>query len=91
MKELPASLQAYKKTPVFSNKTVPSGLLKTHTTTEGTWGKICVLQGRLLYVIQSDPLEKIDLDANKYGVVQPQVPHHIKPIGEVEFYVEFYK
>ena len=91
MKELPKNVEAYKKTPLFTNETVPSGLLKTHTTKEGTWGKIQILKGKLLYVIETDSEEQIELDADKFGVVEPEVPHHIKPMGAVEFYVEFYK
>lgn len=90
MKILPPNLIAYKKTPIFSGETVPPGLLKTHTTRVGTWGKICVVKGRLLYIIEKDPIEEIELDSEKFGVVEPQVPHHVVPIGDVEFYVEFY-
>jgi tellurite resistance-related uncharacterized protein len=91
MMKLPESTEAYKKTPVFTNDTVPSGLLKTHTTKKGTWGKIVVLKGVLKYVIETDPAEEIVLSQEKYGVVEPEVPHHVMPQGEVEFYVEFYK
>lgn len=91
MKEIPSSLKAYKQTPLFNNQSVPPGLLKTHTTKAGTWGKICVKKGRLQYVIEQEPKEEIELSPDKYGVVEPEVPHHVKPIGEVEFFVEFYK
>ncbi len=91
MKELPTNTNAYKKTPLFTNESIPSGLLKTHTTKAGTWGKICVKKGKLLYVIENDPIEEIELSSEKYGVVEPQVPHHVTPLDEVEFYVEFYK
>lgn len=91
MKNLPTNVEPYKKTPVFKNETIPSGLLKTHTTKAGTWGKICVLKGNLLYVIEGDSTEEIKLNTKKFGVVEPQVPHHIAPVDDVEFYVEFYK
>jgi tellurite resistance-related uncharacterized protein len=91
MKALPENVLNYKKTPRFNQETVPAGLLKAHTTKEGTWGIINIISGKLLYVIESEPLETIELSPSKYGVVEPEVPHHVKPIGEVEFYVEFYK
>ncbi len=91
MKGLPDSVKAYKKTPLFTNESVPDGLLKTHRTKAGTWGKICVEKGKLQYVIEKEPKETIELGPQNHGVVEPEVPHHVKPMGEVEFYVEFYK
>lgn len=91
MKDLPLNVKAYKKTPVFTENTVPSGLLKAHTTKQGTWGKIVVLKGELLYVIEMNPQEEIILTTEKFGVVEPEIPHHVKPKGPIEFYVEFYR
>lgn len=65
--------------------------MKSHSTKEGTWGKICINKGKLLYVIESEPQETKELSTSTYGVVEPQVPHHVRPIGEVEFFVEFLK
>jgi len=91
MKELPKNLNSYKKTAIFNQETVPAGLLKAHTTKAGTWGKINIKSGKLLYVIETEPLESIELSPSRYGVVEPEVPHHVQPLGEVEFFVEFYK
>ncbi|MCB0355602.1 MAG: DUF1971 domain-containing protein [Bdellovibrionales bacterium] len=91
MKNMPQGLVAYKRTDTFNELTIPKGLLNSHTTKAGTWGKICVNSGALLYVIEQQPYEEIELNPQKFGVVEPQVPHHVQAIGEVEFYVEFYK
>lgn len=91
MKELPKNVNVYKRTPDFNQETIPTGLLKAHTTKEGTWGKICVTKGRLLHTIETGPQESIELTPEKFGVVEPQVPHHVKALGEVEFHVEFLK
>lgn len=91
MKELPSDVHPYKKTPIFTQETVPEGLLKAHTTKAGTWGKICIIKGKLLYVIETEPQKSIELSPSTYGVVEPEIPHHVKPLGEVEFFVEFYK
>lgn len=90
MKALPSNAVPYKKTPTFTEKSVPAGLLKDHQTKEGTWGKIVILKGEIVYTIQSEPQEVIRLTPENFGVVEPQVLHFIKPIGEVEFYVEFH-
>ncbi len=91
MKHLPSEVTSYKKTPEFTNETVPKGLLKAHQTKEGTWGKIVILQGLLRYRILEPEIEEVDLSPDKYGVVEPTVLHEIEPLGEVRFYVEFYR
>lgn len=90
MKSLPDNVVAYKKTPEFDESSVPNGLLNNHQTKEGVWGKIVLLEGRLLYTI-NEPKEEIYLDANNSGVVEPTVYHQVKPLGKVRFYVEFYR
>lgn len=90
MKSLPDNVVAYKKTPEFDESSVPNGLLNNHQTKEGVWGKIVLLEGRLLYTI-NEPKEEIYLDSNNSGVVEPTVYHQVKPLGKVRFYVEFYR
>lgn len=90
MKPLPDNIVAYKRTPEFDESTIPTGLLNSHQTKEGVWGKIVVLSGKLLYTIQQ-PFEEIELDSDRVGVVEPTVLHHVKPIGQVSFFVEFYQ
>lgn len=91
MKTLPADVQPYQRTPVFTQATVPAGLLRQHTTKAGTWGKIVVLEGRLRYrILAPEPVE-ILLSPERFGVVEPQVPHQVSPEGPVRFYVEFHR
>lgn len=90
MKKLPDNVTAYKQTPEFNETTVPAGLLNDHQTKANVWGKIVVVEGRLRYTIYESN-EVIELDENTFGVVEPEVLHHVKPLGAVRFYVEFYK
>ena len=91
MKDLPASVSSYKQTPVFTNETVPKGLLRAHQTKEGTWGKIVVLKGDLRYRILEPEIEEIVLSPDQTGVVEPTILHEVEPLTEVRFYVEFYR
>jgi tellurite resistance-related uncharacterized protein len=91
MKEIPANITSYKKTPEFDESSIPKGLLKAHQTKEGVWGKIIIVEGRLEYKINEPETEIVILDKNKYGVIEPTIFHEVKAIGEVIFYVEFYK
>ena len=91
MKDLPKNVNAYKRTDVFDEKTVPTGLLKDHLVAEGVWAKIVIIKGNLTYVIQGDKPEEIKLGLMSPGVVEPGVYHHVIPHDGVNFYVEFYK
>lgn len=90
MKDLPADLAPYRRTPVFDENSVPSGLLKDHKTKAGVWGVIEVTSGRLRYTIPSQG-EVVELHAGLKGIVEPDVLHHVTPLGPVEFRVEFWR
>ena len=51
MQVFPNDVTAYKKTPEFNESSIPKGLLKTHKTKAGVWGKIVILEGELQYTI----------------------------------------
>lgn len=91
MKTLPDSVASYKKTPEFTEASVPAGLLKAHQTKVDVWGKIVVLAGELEYTINEPVKEVILLNEHTHGVVEPQILHQVKPLGAVRFYVEFYR
>lgn len=87
MKKLPSGLAVYKTTPVFTEKTVPQGLLTDHTTKPGVWGRIVVEDGTLLYEIPAEG--SFLLSPDQPGIVAPTVPHRVTPLGKVSFFVEF--
>ena len=86
-----ATAIAYKNPPIFTQATIPKSLLDRHSTKAGSWGKIWVLSGQLRYHILTDSPEEHTLTPNLPGIIAPHVPHHVTLIGEVEFYVEFYR
>ncbi len=89
MKTLPSDVEAYKRTPEFDQDTVPAGLLRRHSTKAGTWGRIRVLEGELLYRVLEPELEEQLLRPGVDGVVEPEVAHEVEPRGVVRFFVEF--
>lgn len=91
MKEIPVNVTSYKKTPEFDESSIPKGLLKAHQTKEGVWGKIILTKGKLEYKINGAESVIVILDKNNHGVVEPAILHEVKAIGDVKFYVEFYK
>jgi tellurite resistance-related uncharacterized protein len=89
MKSLPPDVVAYRRTPEFSEATVPAALRRAHTTKSGVWGRIHVVSGSLCYRILGSPPEEHVLSPLREGVVEPEVPHEVEPLGETRFYVEF--
>lgn len=90
MKEIPPGHTAYRRTPTFTQTSVPKGLLREHRTKAGVWGKIVVTKGSLRYRILRTPAEEYMLDPDSFGVVEPGVPHEVELQGDTEFFVEFY-
>jgi tellurite resistance-related uncharacterized protein len=91
---LPPKLQPYRRTPEFTETIVPPALLKAHTTKDGTWALIHVLEGRLRYRIE-DPRrlasEIVLTPETAPGVVEPTILHAVEPLGAVRFFVEFHR
>lgn len=95
MKRLPSKLTAYYRTAEFDEASLPEALQKDHRTKQGVWAKIVVLEGKLEYTIKERQgeraIETVVLSRERYGVVEPTTPHHVKPLGAVRCYVEFYQ
>lgn len=91
---LPQGVRPYRRTDVFTEATVPGALLRAHTTKEGAWALIHVLEGRLTYRIV-DPRwpawEEVLTPKTPPGVITPTVLHEVAPLGPVRFYVEFHR
>ena len=47
---LPPGLMLHRTTDVFTDTTVPAGLLRAHRVAQGLWGRLVVLEGRLRFV-----------------------------------------
>lgn len=92
--QLPSGLSPYKRTPTFTEATIPAGLRSDHSTKDGVWGLIHVEDGELRYVVtdpRRGPSETILSTATAPRVVEPTIVHHVDPIGSVRFHVEFWK
>lgn len=79
----------YKSTPVFDENTLPAGLRREHRTKAGVWGVIRVMGGRLRYRVL-DPVCEMILDPNHPGLVLPDQPHFVEPLGTMRMQVDFY-
>ncbi len=90
MKALPASVEACKKTGIFTSVAPPAPFLKEHTTAKGTWGVLTVKVGRLIFCDDESGKEYDLLEGDKM-VIAPEQKHHLKLNVYAEFFVEFYR
>jgi tellurite methyltransferase len=85
---LPPDAREYKRTTTFTEQTLPAGLRKEHHTKAGTWARIVVSEGQLEF--HSRGRMRV-LGAGDAGIVEPEIVHHVTPLGSVRLHVEFWK
>lgn len=91
---LPPDVRPYKRTPDFTEATLPEGLRRAHDTKAGVWGLIHVLEGRLAYRVtdaRRTASETVLTPEGEPGLVEPTILHEVEPLGPVRFYVEFHR
>lgn len=84
-----SALEPYKSTPIFDENTLPAGLRKEHRTKDGVWSVIRLLEGRLRYRVL-DPVSETILDQQHFGLVLPDQPHLVEPLGAMRMQIDFY-
>ena len=85
----PPDVSANKKTPAFTQCTVPAWLLTDHATKDGVRGVVHVLSSPLQ--LGSAGYEMVTvLCLGTPGIIEPIQTHHVTPLSMVEFYMEFY-
>jgi len=87
--DIPADVHKYAESPIFTENTVPEKLTTLHDTKSGVWGRLCVLDGRLKYIIPGPPLLSSIIKAGDIGIIRPEELHRVEMIGPVKFKIEF--
>ncbi len=88
---LPTGLVLQRTTPIFTEDTVPEGLLRTHRVADGVWGRLIVRSGALGFVFEDSNDETLTVTAGNSLVIAPGRLHHVIISGPVEFAVEFHR
>jgi tellurite resistance-related uncharacterized protein len=84
-----SAVHPYRSTPIFDEKTLPAALRARHSTKAGVWGVISVTAGQVRLSF-FDPVSDLILDADHPGVVQPEQPHFVTPLGPMMMQIDFY-
>jgi tellurite resistance-related uncharacterized protein len=80
----------YKVTPVFDESTLPDGLRRVHSTKEGVWGIVRLLEGRLKLLFPETGRDLV-LTPDVPGLLEPCEPHLVEPLSPFRMRVEFYR
>lgn len=85
---LPEDFEVYRSTPVFTEESVPSGLLADHNLKAGVWGNLVVLEGSVNFCEgQTAHL----LTGGDTWSVLPEVVHHLQLRGPVTLRIDFFR
>lgn len=81
--------QPYRSTPIFDEVTLPAALRREHRTKLGVWGVVRVLEGGLKLSFVDPPEERM-LSPGSPGLLLPDQPHFVTPLGPMRMQVDFY-
>lgn len=87
---LPSGLTLVRTTKMFTDETVPDGLLTAHRLAPGVWGRLRVEAGPVVFVLE-DSQERRSLGPGDAQVIEPDVAHHVEPGEGARFVVEFHR
>ena len=88
---MPACLELTRTTPEFTSATVPAALLAAHRVGPDVWGRLRVHAGRVRFVFELDPTNALELTAGEHVDIPPGEAHHVEPLDDARFAVEFYR
>jgi len=85
---MPANAAPYRRTATFTEETLPAALRSDHRTKAGTWAHIVVESGEVDYHVRGRVHR---IRPGRPGLVEPEIPHHVTPIGAARLHVEFFR
>ncbi len=80
----------YKTTPVFTEATLPEAIRNAHSTKEGVWGLLVVLDGAASLIFH-DPERRVEVTPGRPATIPPEAVHHVETAGPMRMKVEFYR
>ena len=91
---LPRDAEAYRRTDIFTERTIPAQLRNQHRTKDGAWAMIHVLEGKLAYRVIDPRRPRLDYlltPKTLPAIIEPTILHEVEPCGAVRFFIEFYR
>ncbi len=75
------------RTSVFDENALPAALRREHRRKPGVWGVECSKVGSVIRC--SSPASEVILEAGDPGLVRPDEPQLVEPLGTMRIQVEF--
>lgn len=89
MSDLPPALEVYRRIGPFDADSLPKGLLGEHRLKQGSWGRLTVLSGSVIFQWDEGARERRILSEGEALMIPPEAPHHLELGGPVELAIEF--
>lgn len=86
-RQIPVGATVVRRTPTFTNDSVPPALLRKHHTT--VWAQLLVFTGEVGFVEDETGWSTV-ATASAPVVIVPNRKHHVEPSEEASFAVQFY-
>ena len=80
----------YKTTPVFDEESLPAAFRNAHSTKQGVWGLLRVLEGTVRLVFH-EPRREVQVTPGNPAPIPPEAVHHVELDGPMRMQVEFYR
>ncbi len=87
---LPTDVEYVRTTSVFTEETVPQGLLSAHRVADHTWAVLTVVSGELGFVFDADQVER-RLGQDETQVIPPRLIHHLVVDQPAAFTLAFHR
>jgi tellurite resistance-related uncharacterized protein len=87
--ELPAGLEVVRRAGPFDSGTLPAGLRRTHHVADRTWGLLRVLDGAVVFAIETTPPVSVHLRAGDTQPIPPGVAHHLHDDEPFRLVIDF--
>ncbi len=88
--ERPEGLRFARSSPVWDEQTIPAGLRRSHRMAGGTWGELQVIEGRMRFVMASEPVLDVVVRTDSAQAIPPEVAHRVEPLGPVRFSITYF-
>lgn len=90
LSSMPKNCAPYKRTADFTFDTVPDALTNDHSTKEGVWGVLNVVQGEMFYHVPSRQAS-VELEAGDQMLIESTLLHKVSLKEGSRFFVEFWR
>ena len=87
--EMPDGVHILRSAGPFNEKTLPPGLRGDHRVADGTWARLRVISGAVVFRLASDDPVDVRLTAGDEQVIPPLVVHRVVPEGPMEIVIDF--